>query len=93
MEQTSSELLRIYASFIKEDVEIDQSKVKGEAGTGYEASDGKGPFECKNCHYSKDGYCTQEIMMELSENERNEKGWVKIDPHGCCEYVDRIGGE
>jgi len=36
-------------------IQIDSAKVKGEPGTGYEASDGKGPFACSNCNYFRPG--------------------------------------
>ena len=65
--------------------------VKGEPRTGYESSDSKGPFECANCEYSSDGTCRQPVMVKYSKQPRTKDGLVKIDPHGCCEYVDRIG--
>jgi len=36
-------------------IAIDSAKVKGEPGTGYEPSDGKGPFACSNCKYFRPG--------------------------------------
>lgn len=96
MNKSTSELLREYANLIqiKESVDkdIDQNEVKGEDHTGYEDSDNKGPFECRNCTYSdENSTCGQQIMMEYSKKPRAENGRVKIDPHGCCEYVDRKG--
>jgi hypothetical protein len=45
-------------------MDINQSAVLGEPGTGYENPDGKGPFECGNCNYFKNDYCSQPIMMK-----------------------------
>lgn len=71
---------------------INQSQIKGEPGTGYEDSS-KGLFECANCEYSDNGYCKQSTMMKLSKLPKNDKGYVKIDPHGCCSYVERKGSD
>ena len=72
-------------------LEIDSSKVKGEAGTGYEAPDGKGAFECANCRYFSAGTCGQSTMTRVSNLPRAKNGRIEVDPHGCCEYVDRKG--
>ena len=72
--------------------QIDSSHVKGEVGTGYEGPDNKGPFSCSNCEYFHHGSCGQETMMERSKLPRTENGRVVVDPQGCCEYVDRLGG-
>lgn len=70
---------------------IDQSAVKGEPGTGYENPDGKGPFACHNCEYFKAGSCGQKLMRARSQQPRTPDGRVKVDPNGCCEYVERLG--
>lgn len=70
-------------------MDIDQSAVKGESGTGYENPDGKGPFECSNCNYFKNDYCSQPIMMKRSKQPRGKTGLVQVDMHACCEYVER----
>lgn len=70
-------------------LQIDSSKVKGEPGTGYEAEDGRGPFNCENCNYFADGACRQETMKKVSRQPRTADGLVKVDPKGCCEYVER----
>ena len=67
---------------------IDQSQVHGEVGTGYEGPQ-NGPFACHNCQYFKAGSCGQKIMMEKSKLPRVDGGRVKVDPKGCCEYIDR----
>lgn len=72
-------------------IQIDSSKVKGEPGTGYEAPDGRGPFQCSNCNYFRGGSCGQATMMERSKQPRVDGGRVKVDPAGCCEYVERKG--
>lgn len=71
---------------------IDSSKVHGEPGTGYEGPQ-KGPFECGNCEYFRkaDSSCGQETMMKVSKLARTKDGRVKVDEHGCCEYVERVG--
>ena len=69
---------------------IDASQVKGEANTGYEGP-GKGPFACSNCEFFKGGSCGQKTMMAESKLPRVDGGRVKVDPAGCCEYVDRVG--
>lgn len=68
---------------------IDQSAIQGEKDTGYEASDGRGLFACSNCEYFADGHCHQKIMMAKSSEPKNKQGFVKVDPAGCCEYVER----
>ena len=72
-------------------LKIDSSHVKGEPGTGYEGPDGKGPFSCSNCEYFENGSCGQKTMMDVSTLPKVDGGRVKVDPNGCCEYVDRIG--
>jgi len=71
---------------------VDQSAVKGEKGTGYEAPGDKGPFQCSNCSYFSAGLCSQPIMMRVSKMPKNGRGLVRVAPTGCCEYVDRVGG-
>jgi hypothetical protein len=72
---------------------IQQSEVLGEPGTGYEDPNGKGPFECANCHHFSKGHCDQPTMMARSKRPKDAEGYVKVDPHGCCEYVERIGNK
>jgi hypothetical protein len=70
---------------------INQSAIKGETGTGYE-SGALGRFACSNCEFYSGGTCGQPIMMKLSGQARAADGRVRVDPDGCCEYVDRKGG-
>jgi hypothetical protein len=70
---------------------VDQDEIKGEPETGYEAPGTLGPFECQNCEYYKAGSCGQKIMMEKSKLPRTSSGRVQVEPHGCCEYVERVG--
>lgn len=88
----SSDFFRNYLKIINEtDKDVNQSDIHGEEYTGYENSD-KGPFECRNCKYSdENSTCGQSVMMEHSKLPKEDNGRVKIDPHGCCEYVDRKG--
>lgn len=76
-------------------LQIDSSKVHGEPGTGYEPPAGKGPFECGNCEYFRPGEssCGQETMRKVSKQPRLGDGRVKVDAHGCCEYVERKGSQ
>jgi hypothetical protein len=70
--------------------EVDQSAIGGEAGTGYEDGS-KGAFQCSNCTYSdENSTCGHPLMQERSKLPR-EGDRVKIDPNGCCEYVNRKG--
>lgn len=71
-------------------ITIDSSEVKGEPGTGYEGPDGKGPFNCGNCEYFKNGSCGQKTMMERSKLPKTENGRVQVNAEGCCEYVSRV---
>lgn len=73
-------------------VTINAAAVKGEPGTGYEAEDGLGEFECANCRYfTPPNGCNQKDMKANSKLPRLFTGRVKVDPEGCCEYVDRVG--
>lgn len=76
-------------------VKVNQSAIRGEAGTGYEAENGLGEFECGNCKYLTNGKggkgCNQSIMKAKSKLPRLPDGRVKIDGEGCCEYVWRVG--
>lgn len=72
-------------------MEIDQAAVQGEPGTGYENPEGKGLFQCANCAYFQSGYCHQRTMMARSKQAKNAAGQVKVDPKGCCEYIERSG--
>jgi hypothetical protein len=76
-------------------IQIDSSKVKGEPGTGYEPPDGRGPFQCSNCHYFQkvDSSCGQVTMRKVSKLRRTADGFVMVDPAGCCEYVERKASE
>ena len=74
-------------------MDIEQSAVKGEAGTGFEKRGSKGPFECGNCEYFKDGHCGNKIMMARSKQPKDSAGHVEVDAGDCCEYVERIGGK
>jgi hypothetical protein len=76
-------------------VQIDSAHVKGEPGTGYESRGSKGPFECQNCEYYRpsNSSCGQEDMVSVSKQPKTSDGRVKVDPKGCCEYVERIGKE
>lgn len=71
--------------------EVDQAEIKGERGTGYEDPAGKGPFECGNCNYFRNGSCGQKTMMAVSRQPKLPGGRIKVDFHGCCEYVERKG--
>lgn len=70
-------------------MDIDQSAIKGEQFTGYEGPQ-KGPFACSNCEYFRDNSCGQKIMMAKSQRPKLPNGRVKVDPLGCCEYIDRL---
>lgn len=73
-------------------MEVDQSAIQGEAGTGYEGPD-KGPFACHNCEYFKNDYCSNKLMMERSKQPKGNTGLVQVDANGCCEYIERVGGK
>jgi hypothetical protein len=73
---------------------INVAAIKGETGTGYEPSAGKGPFACNNCEYfrSGDSSCGQKDMFKYSRLPRTNKDARPIvDPEGCCEFVERMG--
>jgi len=70
---------------------LDYSSIKGAVGTGYEPAGGKGPFSCGNCEYFKHESCGQKDMMRKSKQPRTSDGRIKVDVHGCCEYVERVG--
>lgn len=72
-------------------MDIDQAAVKGEPGTGFEERGDKGPFECGNCGYFREGLCHQKIMMARSTRPKNAQGLVQVGSADCCEYVERIG--
>lgn len=72
--------------------QINSRHVHGETGTGYEAFDDKGEFECSNCRWFREpDRCHQSDMKERSRQPRHPDGSVKIDPEGCCDYVYRKG--
>lgn len=70
-----------------------RGRIKGEPVTGYEAPKGLGEFECENCEYfsRKDSSCGQATMIKHSRQPRLKNGRVKVEPEGCCEFVDRVG--
>lgn len=69
---------------------INQSAIKGEAGTGFEKRGDKGPFECGNCHYFSNGLCRQQDMVEKSRQPKKD-GRVEVDAEDCCEFIERVG--
>ena len=73
-------------------VQINQGAIKGQKFTGYEGPE-KGEFSCRNCEYFKasNNSCGQKDMMEKSSNPKTSDGRVKVEPLGCCEYVERTG--
>lgn len=76
---------------IFEEPEIDVDAIRGEPGTGFEVRGGKGPFECGNCEYFKNGNaCSQKDMKEKSKQPRHKNGDVVVAKEDCCEFVDRI---
>jgi hypothetical protein len=74
-------------------IQINSASVQGESGTGYEGPNDLGEFECENCKYfdEKDSSCGQKDMKKYSKQPRLKNGRVKVDPEGCCEYVERVG--
>jgi hypothetical protein len=74
-------------------VHINQFAIKGQKGTGYEDPGTKGEFSCRNCEYfrASNSSCGQRDMKEKSTNPKTSDGRVKVDPLGCCEYVEREG--
>lgn len=72
---------------------INSRSVKGEPGTGYEDPGDMGEFECENCEYFRDtdDSCGQKDMRRVSKRPRTRDGRVKVDPHGCCDYLHRTG--
>lgn len=74
-------------------MDIEQSAVKGDVGTGYEPPAGKGAFQCSNCEYFKADSCGQKLMMERSKQPKLPNGRIKVDSNGCCEYIERIGSK
>lgn len=75
---------------------INESAIKGEPGTGFEprivGGVDKGPFECFNCEYFKNGNaCNQEDMKKNSKKPRHANGMVVVSGPDCCEYVERLG--
>jgi len=70
--------------------QINPSAIKGEAGTGYEGPAG-GDFHCDNCEFyrAENNSCGQKDMLEKSKQPKTSDGRVKVDPHGCCEYISR----
>jgi hypothetical protein len=72
-------------------VHINAFAIKGEKGTGFEKRGKKGPFECGNCEYFKDGSCGQKDMMEKSKEPKLANGRIKVAAEDCCEYIEREG--
>lgn len=72
-------------------VHINQFAIKGEPGTGFEKRGKKGPFECGNCEYYKEGSCGQKDMMAKSKEPKLPNGRIKVAATDCCEYIERNG--
>jgi len=72
-------------------LEVIQSQVKGEPGTGFEKRGKGGPFECGNCEYFKSGSCHQPTMGKVSKQPRKD-GYPQVGEHDCCEYIERPRG-
>jgi hypothetical protein len=74
-------------------VHINESAIKGEAGTGFEKAADLGEFECGNCEYfdATAGACDQDDMKEKSKQPRLSDGRVMVAAEDCCEYVERLG--
>lgn len=75
---------------------IRESEIQGERNTGFEKENGRGEFECGNCHYYRElsnstGSCGQKDMMEFSQEPKMSDGRILVHEEDCCEYVDRIG--
>lgn len=72
---------------------INVAAIKGETGTGYEPSAGKGPFSCANCEYFRatDTSCSQKDMIKYSRQPRTKDAQPIVDPYGCCEFIERMG--
>jgi hypothetical protein len=70
---------------------VDQSAIKGEKGTGYEARGKLGPFRCSNCKYYSDTICNQSTMVKISKMPKTSGEGVIVDPKGCCIYIERVG--
>jgi|SRR6516162_3272350 hypothetical protein len=65
-------------------------RMTGEHKTGYEDAEGKGPFRCDNCRYfGARSTCNHPVMLRHSRQPEAGKGWVFVDPGGCCSYIDR----
>ena len=67
---------------------IVSSQVRGEDGTGFEKRGDRGPFECGNCTYFKDGTCHQSTMTEHSKQPRKGE-YPIVKAEDCCEYISR----
>lgn len=66
--------------------------IKGESGTGFEKRGNRGPFECGNCGYFKNGNaCNQKDMMRYSKQPKWPDGTVVVGAPDCCSFVERIG--
>jgi hypothetical protein len=73
-------------------VPINQEAIKGEKDTGFEKRGSKGPFECGNCEYFKNGNaCNQKDMKEKSKQPRWPDGTIVVDAADCCEFIERVG--
>jgi hypothetical protein len=70
---------------------INVAAIKGERFTGFEKADGKGPFNCGNCHYFDRGGCSQKDMVRYSKQPSLPNGLISVGRDDCCEYVDRTG--
>lgn len=71
---------------------VNDAAVKGEKDTGFEKRGSKGPFECANCEYFKNGNsCTQKDMVAKSKQPKWPDGSVVVEGPDCCEYIERVG--
>lgn len=68
---------------------IDESAIKGEHDTGFERRGSKGPFECGNCHYYRNGGCYEKNMVKYSNQPKLADGGRGVRSEDCCEYIDR----
>lgn len=72
--------------------DLPESKIQGEAGTGFEKAGDLGEFECENCKYFKNGNeCHESTMMKISKQPRHPNKSVVVGPEDCCEFVVRMG--
>jgi hypothetical protein len=71
---------------------INIEAIRGEKNTGFEKRGNKGPFNCGNCEYMRNGNaCVQEDMKRYSKQPKWPDGSVVVEPEDCCEFVERVG--